>query len=63
MMLVGDAASSIDPLSGNGAFQAMSMSSIAPYVINTILNNKENTNIAIEFYKHRVNYLIYVNDC
>ncbi len=57
MILVGDCASSIDPLSGNGAFQAMSMSSIAPYVINTILNKKENKYIAIEFYKKRVNYI------
>jgi len=57
MILVGDSASSIDPLSGNGAFQAMSMSSIAPYVINTILNKKENKQVAINFYKKRVNYI------
>ncbi len=57
MILVGDSASSIDPLSGNGVFQAMSMSSIAPYVINTILNKKEDKNLAIKFYKKRVNYI------
>ncbi|WP_072681579.1 NAD(P)/FAD-dependent oxidoreductase [Arcobacter sp. LA11] len=57
MILIGDAASSIDPLSGNGAFQAMSMSSIAPYVINTILNKKENKEVAIRFYKKRVEYI------
>ena len=57
MILIGDGASSIDPLSGNGAFQAMSMSSIAPYVINTILNKKENKELAIKFYKKRVEYI------
>ena len=57
MILVGDSASSIDPLSGNGAFQTMSMSSIAPYVVNTILNKKENKQTAIDFYKKRVNYI------
>ena len=56
MILIGDAASSIDPLSGNGAFQAMSMSSISPYVINTILNTKD-SEIAIEFYKQRVEFI------
>jgi len=58
MMLIGDSASSIDPLSGNGAFQAMSMSSIAPFVINTILNKEEyEQNIAIDFYKNRVEFI------
>jgi len=57
MILVGDAAASIDPLSGNGAFQAMSMSSIAAIVVNTILHKKENLQIAIEFYKERVNFI------
>ncbi|XPV69130.1 MAG: NAD(P)/FAD-dependent oxidoreductase [Halarcobacter sp.] len=57
MILVGDSASSIDPLSGNGVFQALSMSSIAPYVINTILNREKNKEIAIDFYKKRVNYI------
>ena len=58
MMLIGDSASSIDPLSGNGAFQAMSMSSIAPYVINTILNKNEiEQKVAINFYKSRVQFI------
>ncbi|MCT7910789.1 tryptophan 7-halogenase [Arcobacter lacus] len=58
MMLIGDSASSIDPLSGNGAFQAMSMSSIAPFVINTILNKNENEQkVAIDFYKSRVEFI------
>ena len=58
MILVGDSASSVDPLSGNGAFQAMSMSSIAPYVINTILNKSEvEQNVAIDFYKSRVEFI------
>ena len=58
MILIGDSASSIDPLSGNGAFQAMSMSSIAPYVINTILNKSEvEQKVAIDFYKSRVQFI------
>ena len=58
MILIGDSASSIDPLSGNGAFQAMSMSSIAPYVINTILNKGEiEQKVAIDFYKNRVQFI------
>lgn len=58
MILVGDSASSVDPLSGNGAFQAMSMSSIAPYVINTILNKSEvEQKVAIDFYKSRVEFI------
>ena len=57
MILVGDAAASIDPLSGNGAFQAMSMSSIAAIVVNTILHKKENSKTAISFYKERVNFI------
>lgn len=58
MILIGDSASSIDPLSGNGAFQAMSMSSIAPYVINTIINKNEiEQKVAIDFYKSRVKFI------
>ena len=58
MILIGDSASSIDPLSGNGAFQAMSMSSIAPYVINTILNKSEiEQKVAMDFYKSRVQFI------
>lgn len=58
MILIGDSASSIDPLSGNGAFQAMSMSSIAPFVINTILNKSEiEQKVAINFYKSRVQFI------
>jgi len=58
MILIGDSASSIDPLSGNGAFQAMSMSSIAPYVINTIINKSEiEQKVAIDFYKSRVQFI------
>ncbi len=58
MILIGDSASSIDPLSGNGAFQAMSMSSIAPYVVNTILNKNDiEQKVAIDFYKSRVQFI------
>lgn len=56
-LLVGDSASSIDPLSGNGAFQALSMASVAPYVINTILNFPQNSETAKSFYKKRVEFI------
>ncbi|MGE0052184.1 MAG: hypothetical protein AB7S49_11740, partial [Arcobacter sp.] len=39
-------------------FQAMSMSSIAPFVINTILNKDEiEQKVAIDFYKSRVEFI------
>jgi flavin-dependent dehydrogenase len=56
-LLVGDSASSIDPLSGNGAFQALSMSSVAPYVINTIFNLSKNSEVAKKFYRKRVEFI------
>lgn len=55
---VGDAASSVDPLSGNGVFQSLSMATILPYVIHTVLvRNESDTGIASVFYKERVNDL------
>jgi len=52
---VGDAASSVDPLSGNGVFQSLSMATILPYVIHTALvRNESDTGIAAMFYKERV---------
>lgn len=59
MILVGDSASSIDPLSGNGVFQALSMSSVAAFVVNTILKKEENKEIAKEFYKKRVTHIFW----
>ncbi len=44
-------------MSGNGAFQALSMASVAPYVINTILNFPQNSETAKSFYKKRVEFI------
>lgn len=52
---VGDAASSVDPLSGNGVFQSLSLATILPYVIHTVLSrNETDEGIAAAFYKERV---------
>lgn len=52
---VGDAASSVDPLSGNGVFQSLSMATILPYVIHTMLSrNESDEGVAAAFYKERV---------
>lgn len=57
---VGDAASSIDPLSGNGVFQSLSMATILPYVIHSVLVSDELDNgVASQFYKERVKELFY----
>ena len=56
---VGDAAMAVDPLSGNGIFQAMSSALQAPAVINTLLRSPENTEIAKQFHQSRVTALFY----
>lgn len=53
---IGDAALAVDPLSGNGIFQALSTALIAPSVINTILRRPDNKNLAQRFYRERVNH-------
>lgn len=56
---VGDAAMAVDPLSGNGIFQAMSSALQAPAVINTLLQHPERVKLAQDFYQRRVEGLFY----
>lgn len=51
---VGDAASMVDPLSGNGTFQALSQATILPYVIHTTLIHPSDAPMAHTFYQNRV---------
>ncbi|HEY6611170.1 MAG TPA: tryptophan 7-halogenase, partial [Pseudomonas sp.] len=54
---VGDAAMAVDPLSGNGIFQALSSALQAPAVINTLLTRPELTELALGFHQRRVEQL------
>ncbi|QIE91204.1 flavin-dependent monooxygenase QhpG [Pseudomonas nitroreducens] len=54
---VGDAAMAVDPLSGNGIFQALSSAMQAPAVINTILTCPERSRLALDFHQQRVEHL------
>lgn len=54
---VGDAAMAVDPLSGNGIFQALSSALQAPAVINTLLRRPEDADQAIAFHHARVAHL------
>lgn len=56
---VGDAAMAVDPLSGNGIFQAMSSALQAPAVINTLLKYPERKQLAQDFHQARVTALFY----
>ncbi len=56
---VGDAAMAVDPLSGNGMFQALSSALQAPAVINTIIRYPERAELAKKFYEDRVESLFY----
>ena len=56
---VGDAAMAVDPLSGNGIFQALSSALQAPAVINTLLQQPENAALAKQFYQQRVDHLFF----
>lgn len=56
---VGDAAMAVDPLSGNGVFQALSSALQAPAVINTLLKYPERKALAEQFYQQRVSGLFY----
>ncbi|BFM14426.1 NAD(P)/FAD-dependent oxidoreductase [Maricurvus nonylphenolicus] len=53
---IGDAALAVDPLSGNGIFQALSTALVAPAVINTILQKPHSKAIAQQFYRERVTH-------
>ena len=50
---VGDAALAVDPLSGNGIFQALSSGLVAPAVINTLIRYPQRISLATEFYQQR----------
>ena len=56
MLRVGDAAMAVDPLSGNGIFQALSSALVAPPVINTLLQYPPDSQLAMEFYRDRVRH-------
>lgn len=56
---VGDAAMAVDPLSGNGIFQALSSALQAPAVIATLLERPANTALASQFHHRRVESLFY----
>ena len=56
---IGDAASAVDPLSGNGIFQALSSGLTAVPVINTLLKRSVDAELAMGFYRERVEHLFY----
>jgi flavin-dependent dehydrogenase len=49
VLRVGDAALAVDPLSGNGIFQALSTALVAPAVVNTLLRRPERADLARAF--------------
>jgi len=57
VLRVGDAAMAVDPLSGNGIFQALSSAAVAPAVINTLLRDPDRTDLALRFYDERVRHI------
>lgn len=56
---IGDAAMAVDPLSGNGIFQALSSALQAPAVINTLIQMPERAELAKQFYQQRVDHLFF----
>ena len=54
---VGDAAMAVDPLSGNGLFQALSSSLQAPAVIRTLRRSPEQAPLAQAFHRRRITHL------
>ncbi|HRP96663.1 MAG TPA: FAD-dependent oxidoreductase [Rhodocyclaceae bacterium] len=56
---VGDAAMAVDPLSGNGIFQAMSSALQAPAVIGTLLHEPSRGALAQRFHRRRIDELFY----
>lgn len=54
---VGDAAYTVDPLSGHGMYEAISGAYAAVPVIHTILERPENAELALRFYNHRAQSL------
>jgi flavin-dependent dehydrogenase len=51
---IGDAALAVDPLSGNGLFQALSTGLMAVAVVNTLLRRPGDAALAASFYRERV---------
>ncbi len=51
---VGDAAFAVDPLSGNGVFQAVAVALALPAVVNTVLSRPADRDLAQAFYRQRV---------
>lgn len=56
---VGDAAMAVDPLSGNGIFQALSSALQAPAVVGTLRHNRDSALLAKQFHQQRVEHLFY----
>ena len=56
---IGDAASAVDPLSGNGIFQSLSSALTAVPVINTMTRRPEDSEMARRFYRDRIEHLFY----
>ncbi|HUF20232.1 MAG TPA: FAD-dependent monooxygenase [Burkholderiales bacterium] len=56
---VGDAAMAVDPLSGNGIFQAISSALQAPAVVNTLLRRPQAGELAKAFHRARIEGLFY----
>lgn len=57
---IGDAACAVDPLSGNGVFQALGTALISPYVIHTLLNaDLADRKAAKIFFENRVEDIFY----
>lgn len=50
---VGDAALAVDPLSGNGIFQSLSLGLSAPAVINTLIRYPKRAQLAVQFYREK----------
>lgn len=56
---IGDAAMAVDPMSGNGIFQALSSALQAPAVVHTILAKPQQAALAQDFYRQRVEGLFF----
>lgn len=56
---VGDAAMAVDPLSGNGIFQALSSALQAPAVVATLRHDPEHGGLARRFHQQRIEHLFH----
>ncbi|MCV2218699.1 flavin-dependent monooxygenase QhpG [Thauera sp. Sel9] len=56
---VGDAAMAVDPLSGNGIFQALSSALQAPAVVATLRHDPARAALARRFHQQRIEHLFY----